>query len=78
MQFPAAVTINVIGGFDGVDPADHLADALAIEGPSIHLYGKQPSPGAKLGHVTAVGDDIEQARDMAKRAESALMGRRSW
>ncbi len=78
MQVPAAVTINLVGGFDGVDPADHLADALAIEGAQVHLYGKRPAPGHKLGHVTVVGDDVEQARELAKRAEAALMGRRSW
>lgn len=75
---PAVVTINVIGGRDGVDPADNLAEALAVEGVHVHLYGKPASVGSKLGHVTALGDDIEQARDMARRAEAALLGRRHW
>ncbi len=78
LTVPAAVTVNVIGGFDHVDPTNHLADALAVEGAHVHLYGKHPAPGSKLGHVTAVGDDIEQAREVAKKAEAALMGRRSW
>ncbi len=73
---PAAVTINVIGGLDGVDPTLHLGEALAVEGAHVHLYGKQPKPGRKLGHVTAFGDDIGQARELARRAESALLGRR--
>lgn len=73
---PAAVTINVIGGLDGTDPATHLPDALLIEGAQIHLYGKRPVPGRKLGHVTALADDLEQARDLARRAEAALFGRR--
>jgi 5-(carboxyamino)imidazole ribonucleotide synthase len=73
---PAAVTINVIGGLDMVDPADNLPDALAVEGAQVHLYGKIPRPGRKLGHVTALGDDIEQARELARRAEAALHGRR--
>ncbi len=72
----ASVTVNVIGGLDSVDPADHLHEALAIEGASIHLYGKRPRPGRKLGHVTALGDDMEQARELARRAEAALMNRR--
>lgn len=72
----ASVTVNVIGGLDAVDPADHLHEALAIEGASIHLYGKRPRPGRKLGHVTALGDDMEQARELARRAEAALMNRR--
>ncbi len=75
---PAIVTVNVIGGYDGTDPANHLAEALAVEGAHIHLYDKRPQPGRKLGHVTAIGDDLEQARDMARRAEAALLGRRPW
>lgn len=73
---PAAVTINVIGTLDGFDPAQHLPEALAVEGAQIHLYGKLPRPGRKLGHVTALGDDIDQARELARRAEAALHGRR--
>lgn len=75
-QAPATVTVNVVGSNDGVDPSAHLAEALAVEGVHVHLYGKRPLPGHKLGHVTALGDDIEQARDMARRAEAALMNRR--
>ncbi len=73
---PAAVTINVIGTLDGIDPARHLPEALAVEGAQVHLYGKLPRPGRKLGHVTAVGHDIETARALARRAEAALHGRR--
>ena len=73
---PATVTINVIGGLDGIDPANHLPEALAVEGAQVHLYGKRPRPGRKLGHVTALGDDLEQARELARRAEAALHGRR--
>lgn len=73
---PAAVTINVVGSMDGSDPAAHLPEALAIEGTQVHLYGKLPKPGRKLGHVTAVGDDMAQVRELARRAEAALHGRR--
>lgn len=73
---PAMVSVNVIGGYDRVDPADHLADALAVEGIHVHLYGKSPHPGRKLGHVTALGDDLEQASELARRGEAALLGRR--
>lgn len=73
---PAAVTLNVLGTLDGVDPARGLPEALAVEGAQVHLYGKLPRPRRKLGHVTAIGDDIGQARDLARRAEAALHGRR--
>ena len=73
---PAAVTVNVLGGLDGVDPANHLPEALAVEGAQVHLCGKRPRPGRKLGPVTALADDLEQARALARRAEAALHGRR--
>lgn len=73
---PAAATINVIGSIDGFDPAQHLPEALAVEGANVHLYGKVPRQGRKLGHVTAVADDMEQASALARRAEAALHGRR--
>ncbi|MFT7600317.1 MAG: 5-(carboxyamino)imidazole ribonucleotide synthase [Acidimicrobiales bacterium] len=75
---PAVVTINVIGGMDLVDPAHHLSEALSVDGVHVHLYGKEPRVGSKLGHVTALGDDLEHARDLARRAEAALHGRRAW
>ncbi len=75
-RVPAAATINVIGRIDGFDPAQHLPEALAVEGAHVHLYGKVPKQGRKLGHVTAVADDMEQASALARRAEAALHGRR--
>jgi 5-(carboxyamino)imidazole ribonucleotide synthase len=42
---------------------------LAIEGAHLHLYGKEPAPGRKIGHVTvrgaslaAIGPQIEHVR----------------
>jgi len=72
----AAVTVNVLGGRDGIDPAQHLPEALAVEGAQVHLYGKYPRPGRKLGHVTAFGEDMAEAQLIARRAEAALQGRR--
>jgi len=34
----------------------------------LHLYGKAIRPGRKVGHVTALGDDLEQVRASAARA----------
>jgi 5-(carboxyamino)imidazole ribonucleotide synthase len=75
---PAAATVNVIGGLEHADPSASLAEALAVEGANVHLYGKRTGPGRKLGHVTALGADIDQALEVARRAESALLGRRAW
>jgi 5-(carboxyamino)imidazole ribonucleotide synthase len=40
----------------------------------VQLYGKQVRPGRKVGHVTAAGDDLEQARRRARHAAAYLMG----
>jgi 5-(carboxyamino)imidazole ribonucleotide synthase len=44
----------------------------ADPGVKVHLYGKEVRPGRKVGHVTAVGDDIEDLRDRAVRAANYL------
>ncbi len=44
----ASVMLNLIGGV----PA--LADILALPGAHLHLYGKEPRTGRKLGHITFV------------------------
>ncbi len=71
---PAAVTVNVVGPADGSDPRDRRAEALAVPGAHVHLYGKGARPGRKLGHVTALGPDVATARAIAWEAASILEG----
>jgi 5-(carboxyamino)imidazole ribonucleotide synthase len=68
---PAAVMVNVLGG---AQPWDHdgLAAALAVDGATVHLYGKGHRPGRKLGHINAVGADVDEARARAQAAADAL------
>jgi 5-(carboxyamino)imidazole ribonucleotide synthase len=66
------VTVNVLGRADGFDPADGMAEALAVPGVAVHLYGKAARPGRKLGHVTAMGDDVAGTRARARAAAAAL------
>jgi 5-(carboxyamino)imidazole ribonucleotide synthase len=47
---------------------------LEIDGAHIHLYGKGPRPGRKLGHVTVCADDLATARQRARTAAEALTG----
>jgi len=74
LRAPAAVTVNVIGPLDGSDPRSRLSEALAVPGAHVHLYGKDPRPGRKLGHVTALGRDRASARTTAWRAARILEG----
>jgi 5-(carboxyamino)imidazole ribonucleotide synthase len=66
------VSVNVLGHDDGRDPRDHLAGALDVEGAHVHLYGKGPRAGRKLGHVTVCAEDLDDARARARAAAAHL------
>jgi 5-(carboxyamino)imidazole ribonucleotide synthase len=53
--------VNLIGE---VPP---LADMLAIPEAAVHLYGKEPRPRRKLGHVTLRADDADGLRERLVR-----------
>jgi 5-(carboxyamino)imidazole ribonucleotide synthase len=72
LRAPAAAMVNVLGAADGSDPRARLGDALSVAGAAVHLYGKAPAPGRKLGHVTALGDSAEDALDTARRCAALL------
>ena len=69
---PAAAMVNVLGAPDGSDPALRLGEALRVPQARVRLYGKRARPGRKLGHVTALGDTVEQALGRAREAAFAL------
>lgn len=74
MIVPAAVMVNVLGRPETGDLAARLPAALAVEGVRVHLYAKASRPGRKIGHVTAVGADLAEARARARRAAALLAG----
>ena len=51
-----SLLVNLIGH---VPPAEAI---LGIPGAHLHLYGKEPRPGRKLGHVTLVEPTPEAER----------------
>ncbi|MGC4771821.1 5-(carboxyamino)imidazole ribonucleotide synthase [Micromonospora sp. DT44] len=67
---PVVVSANVLGGEpDGMSIDERLHHLFAAEpGAKVHLYGKQVRPGRKIGHVTVLGDDLEDVRARAARA----------
>lgn len=74
---PSAVMANVVGT-DAQEPRRRQARALAeVPGAHVHLYGKTPREGRKVGHVTVLGDDRDRARRDANRAADILAGRPS-
>ena len=74
LRAPAVASINVIGPTDGGDPATRIASALEVPGAHVHLYGKEPRAGRKLGHVTVCGEDMKAARHAASLAATLLEG----
>jgi 5-(carboxyamino)imidazole ribonucleotide synthase len=66
-----AVMANVLGGDD---PGLHsrLVHVMAADpGLKVHLYGKAVRPGRKVGHVTALGDEVDDVDDLRERAARA-------
>ena len=71
---PAVAMANVLAGPDGPPGIDERVHHLAARWPAVkvHLYGKQPRPGRKIGHVTALGDDLGVVRRDAVAAAAYL------
>jgi 5-(carboxyamino)imidazole ribonucleotide synthase len=64
---PVVVMANVLGG-EGDPELDKRLHLLFARDPAIkvHLYGKEVRPGRKIGHVTALGDDVGETRARAQ------------
>lgn len=71
---PYAVMANVLGGEDP-DVYSRYVHVMARD-PSVkvHMYGKDVRPGRKIGHVTALGDDLDDTRARAQHAADYLRG----
>lgn len=71
---PVVVMANVLGGPEGGMSIDERLHHLfaAEPGVKVHLYGKAVRPGRKIGHVTALGDDLDTVRARAQRAAKWL------
>ncbi|MBG0563160.1 5-(carboxyamino)imidazole ribonucleotide synthase [Actinoplanes aureus] len=71
---PVVVMANVLGGEPGGISIDERLHHLFASDPGarVHLYGKQVRPGRKIGHVTVLGDSLEEVRARAVRAAKWL------
>ena len=67
MTAPWVVMANLLGG-DGDADLDRRLHLLMGRDPAlkVHLYGKQVRPGRKIGHVTALGNDLDDVRTRAR------------
>ena len=61
-----SVMVNLIGGWP--EPRD----VLAIPGAHLHLYGKQPRPNRKVGHITVRADSDGELVDRVRRVRALM------
>ncbi len=74
MIVPAAVMVNLLGQRRGAGIPDSVTDMLRFSKASLHLYGKDElRPGRKMGHITALGQTLEEAEKEASDAANALI-----
>jgi 5-(carboxyamino)imidazole ribonucleotide synthase len=62
--------VNLIGGWP--EPTE----LLAVTGAHLHLYGKEPRPGRKVGHITIRAND-QRSRDRGIERVLQLVGERA-
>ena len=71
-QVKPAAMVNLLGDL-WVNGEPDWAAALAMPGVKLHLYGKgDPRVGRKMGHLTALGDSVDEAAAKALAARDVL------
>ena len=71
-QIRPAAMVNLLGELWS-QGQPNFARVAALESAHLHLYGKvDPKPGRKMGHITALADDVTDARELARKARNEL------
>ena len=74
-QYRPAVMVNLLGHMWPAGKEPDWGRALRTPGAKLHLYGKQEiKRGRKMGHLTALGETIDEALERAQQARNALFG----
>lgn len=74
MIINSAVMKNILATKDGPGIPKGIAQALKIPGVSLHIYGKHESrPERKMGHITVVGNTVEECFKKANKARKVLI-----
>lgn len=70
---PASVMINILGDRSGIANPKGVKSAEKISGVTVHIYGKlETKPERKMGHITVVGDSIQDCLEKAKKARAFI------
>ncbi|GGD55000.1 5-(carboxyamino)imidazole ribonucleotide synthase [Muriicola marianensis] len=71
----AGVMVNLVGaeGHQGEVEYENIEEILGMRGVTPHIYGKSVTrPFRKMGHVTIVNEDMEQARKIAGEVKRTI------
>lgn len=71
----AGIMVNLVGeeGYSGNVVYGNIGKILKMDGVTPHIYGKkQTRPFRKMGHVTIVHRDIEEARKIAEEVKNTI------
>ncbi len=74
MVKPFAVMINLLGKVNKSTNEVNLNNVLMNEEIHLHIYGKNESRiGRKMGHITILGDNLEEVLKQAIKADSEII-----
>ena len=71
----AGIMVNLVGeeGFSGEVIYENIEKIMAIDGVTPHIYGKRETrPFRKMGHVTIVNQNMEEARRIAEKVKKKI------
>lgn len=71
----AGVMVNLVGaeGFNGNVVYENIEQIMKMPGVTPHIYGKkQTRPYRKMGHVTIVNEDLNEARQIAENVKNSI------
>lgn len=71
----AGIMVNLVGeeGFSGQVVYENIEKIMAIDGVTPHIYGKRETrPFRKMGHVTIVNENMEEARRIAEEVKNSI------
>ncbi|WP_299225077.1 5-(carboxyamino)imidazole ribonucleotide synthase [uncultured Psychroserpens sp.] len=69
------IMVNLVGaeGHTGDVVYEHIEDIMKLDGVTPHIYGKkQTRPFRKMGHVTIVNEDLNEARKTAEIVKNTI------
>ena len=67
--------VNLVGaeGYEGQVEYENISEILKFDGVTPHIYGKHHTrPFRKMGHVTIVNKDINEARKVAEIVKNKI------